>query len=153
MILGIHHVSLATTDLARLRRFYCEILQFEVISQFEWSNRVDLDRFVGFADSAGRSAMLRLGDAFIELFEYRRPQPHDTPRRLCDPGYAHVALLVRDIDGEYQRLHAAGVEFNSEVTDSGKLRAVYGRDPDGNVFELVEVTSPASRYAPSSGAT
>ena len=59
---------------------------------------------------------------------------------MCDHGITHLCLQVEDIDGEYERLKAAGMTFHCAPQKAGKgLRATYGRDPDGNVVELLEV--------------
>jgi predicted enzyme related to lactoylglutathione lyase len=58
-----------------------------------------------------------------------------------------LCLEVTDIDAEYTRLCAAGMLFHcppQRVGDS--LRVTYGRDPDGNVIELLEA-SPDSGLA------
>jgi predicted enzyme related to lactoylglutathione lyase len=46
---------------------------------------------------------------------------------------------VDDVEAEYQRLLAAGVRFHTPPQDFGSARATYGRDPDGNVFELQQL--------------
>jgi glyoxylase I family protein len=61
-------------------------------------------------------------------------------------------LHVRDLIGEYERLKAAGVVFNSEPVKRKTHSAVYGRDPDGNVFEMLEVFDPTHPYAMSADA-
>lgn len=50
------------------------------------------------------------------------------------------------VDAEYARLRAAGVEFISEPQTMGNhgVKAVYPRDPDGNIVELQEIF-PGSR--------
>lgn len=45
-----------------------------------------------------------------------------------------------DIDAEYERLSKAGVTFFSAPQEMfDMLESVYGRDPDGNIFELQEI--------------
>ena len=44
-----------------------------------------------------------------------------------------------ELNAEYERLKKAGVEFHTEPQIVGVFRATYGRDPDGNIFELQEV--------------
>lgn len=90
--------------------------------------------------------MLRLGNAMVELFEYRSPRPAtgDPERPVCDHGITHLCLDVTDIESEYQRLCAAGMRFNSPPQDLGAVLSTYGRDPDGNVIELQEVVDPTS---------
>ncbi len=56
-------------------------------------------------------------------------------------GIHHTAISCIDIDGEYERLKAGGMNFHCEPVDYGSCRCTYGRDPDGNVIELIEVHS------------
>ncbi len=140
MIRGIHHTAISTGDLERAVDFYVGLLGFEVVDRFDWDQGTEwADRITGLEGSAARAAMLKLGNACVEIFEYSSPPPRpaDPHRPVCDHGITHIALLVSDIDAEYERLQAAGMYFHSAPT--GRLRAIYGRDPDGNVVELMEV--------------
>jgi catechol 2,3-dioxygenase-like lactoylglutathione lyase family enzyme len=94
--------------------------------------------------------MLRAGNAFIELFQYASPAPKsgDPKRPVCDHGITHVCLDVRDVDAEYARLSAAGMEFHCPPRDiGGGLKTTYGRDPDGNVIELQEILTEENPVA------
>src|SRR2546421_480682 len=62
------------------------------------------------------------------------------PLRPCDHGYTHLCLDVTNIEQEFDRLTRAGVVFNRRPGDFGDIKAVYGRDPDGNVIEIQETT-------------
>ena len=63
----------------------------------------------------------------------------DPNRPVCDQGITHICLQVTDIDAEYARLSAAGMRFHcAPQTAPGLCRATYGRDPDGNIVELIE---------------
>lgn len=154
MILGLHHAALSTPDLARLVAFYRDLLGFELVSEMAWGvgSRVP-DTILGLHDSAARQALLRSGRGFVELFEFASPVPRPRPgdRRVCDHGYTHVCLHVSDLAGEVARLRAAGVGFESEPVVRPTHASVYGRDPDGNVFELLEVFDAAHPYAPPLG--
>ena len=58
----------------------------------------------------------------------------DVPEK--NPGYTHMALAVRDL-GEAQRaLEALGVQITEGPVSFPGARAVFFRDPDGNVIEL-----------------
>jgi catechol 2,3-dioxygenase-like lactoylglutathione lyase family enzyme len=85
----------------------------------------------------------------IELFEYATPSPkaRDGSRRLCDHGITHLCLDVDDIDAEYARLSAAGMDFNCPPVDYGTVKTTYGRDPDGNMLELQEIKSAEDTLA------
>ena len=52
-------------------------------------------------------------------------------------------------EAEYERLRAAGVPLLSEPVPQAYVKVCYGRDPDGNLFELLEFC--AARQARSIG--
>jgi len=142
MILGIHHTAISVSSLDRSLAFYCGLLGAEVCAEFSWQPGEEvIDGILGLRDSSARTAMLRFGNVHIELFEYFTPTPasRQEPRPVCDHGYTHIALEVRDIQSEYQRLKEAGMVFHCEPQFMGDVAATYGRDPDGNVVELQEV--------------
>ena len=68
-----------------------------------------------------------------------KPFPRDA--RCCDVGTPHVALIVPDIQGAYNRLSKQGVKFTAppQFVDAGAFRGcrtAYCYDPDGIVVEL-----------------
>ena len=146
MIRRIHHTALSTPDLARAVAFYRDLLGFEVVSEFGWpAGSKGPDRMLGLEGTACRAAMLRHGDSMLELFEFSQPtpRPQAPDRPVVDHGITHVCFLVDDVEVEHARLAAAGVRFHYPPRPSrGGVRACYGRDPDGNVFELIEVSDP-----------
>lgn len=144
MLLGFHHLAIATADLDRLSAFYCDLLDFSVVHRGSWAmGSHEIDDMVGLKQSSARFAVLRCSNAYLEIFEYHSPKgrPGDVNRPVCDHGYTHFCLAVREIDAEYERLTAAGMRFHCRPHNGpGKpQRAAYGRDPDGNVIELIEI--------------
>ena len=148
MINGVHHVAMATQDIDRIVAFYSQHLGFEVISEGQWADRPIIDDIIDVRESAARTAMLRAGNVYVEVFQYLNPEPGagDPERPVYNPGYTHFCLDVTDIDAEYERLGAAGMTFHGPPPTreqlGGKIRALYGRDPDGNVIELQEIFDP-----------
>jgi glyoxylase I family protein len=146
MIKGIHHVAISTPDLKKISGFYHDVLGFDVESEIEWEAGTEVgalcDTVIDLKNSSAKSVMLRKGGMVIEFFQYRSPvpKPVDPERRVCDHGYTHICLEVKDIDAEFDRLKNAGMTFHARPPkgDPGGLRAIYGRDPDGNVVELLE---------------
>ena len=150
MIHAIHHTAISTGDLERSIDFYTNLLGFELISRFDWDRGSKVaDAVTGLRGSAASAAMLKLGNAFVEIFEYSSPAPRrsDPDRPVCDHGFTHIALLVTDMDAEYERLTAAGMRFH--CAPDAEMRAIYGRDPDGNVVELMEVAEGSPIALPS----
>lgn len=146
MIQGVHHTAISVGNMEKALAFYCDVLGFEVVMKGGWKTGSDqADQIVGLKDTSARFMMLSKGGSHIELFEYSAPtpKPADSTRRICDHGYTHICLEVKDIDGEYERLKAAGMRFHAAPPKAmNGMRAIYGRDPDGNMIELLEFLDP-----------
>jgi catechol 2,3-dioxygenase-like lactoylglutathione lyase family enzyme len=150
MIRGIHHTGISTGDLDRALAFYRDLLGLEVAVEFRWPAGTEVaDRITGLNGSSARVAVLKAGNAMIELFQYESPPSKrgDPDRPVSDQGITHIALDVTDVDAEYERLQASGVKFHSPPQDFGVVKATYARDPDGNVIELQEILYPNSPIA------
>ena len=153
MIRGIHHTSISTQNFDRLVHFYRDIIGLEYVASYDWDSespdKAKLDRTVGLKGSTTRTALLRAGNTHVEIFQYLSPKGKEgNPERpACDAGLTHVSFDVVDIFSEYERLRKAGVKFHTEPQTVGTFRATYGRDPDGNIFELQEVMDPSHPVA------
>jgi catechol 2,3-dioxygenase-like lactoylglutathione lyase family enzyme len=99
--------------------------------------------------------MARLGNAYIEVFEYLTPRaPAQAPDRPVNLfGYTHFCLEVDDILAVYERMLAAGIRFHTAPKHGGPATdganklgflATYGRDYFGNVFELIEINASSA---------
>lgn len=145
MIVGFHHVAIATRDLERLSRFYCEQFGLKVLYRGAWQpGNVGLDAMVGLQASSADLVVLSAGGFHLEIFQYHTPagREADANRPVCDSGITHFCMQVADIDGEYARLSRAGMRFHCPPAPANagqRHRATYGRDPDGNVIELIEI--------------
>lgn len=143
MIRGIHHVAIHTPDLDRLVAFYRDVVGFEVVegSASQWEGKPAVDAIIGVPESAARTVMLNAGNLYLEFFQYSNPPARNSDRlRPSDHGYTHIALDVDDVFAEHARLTAAGMVFNADPLDAGNIKAVYGRDPDGNVVEIQQLS-------------
>jgi catechol 2,3-dioxygenase-like lactoylglutathione lyase family enzyme len=144
MLLGLHHVAICTPDADRLIAFYRDQLGFELAVDEAWEPGIDVaDAVLGLERSSGRQVLLRVGDAFLELFEFwsHPGRSGDPDRPVCDHGYTHLCVDVDDLDEVHQRLAAAGVRFLSPPQDLlPGVRTCYARDPDGNVVEIQQLT-------------
>ena len=125
MIKDLDHLALVTTDAERAAHFYIDLLGFKESGRLENTPH------------SGTIIFISLGGTQIELFG--TGDAAATPAAERAVGYKHLALLVDDIDGEYERLRAAGVEFGMVPTtvESG-LRIAFFTDPDGNALELMQ---------------
>ena len=145
MIRGVHHTSFSTNNFDRLVHFYRDVIGLPFVASYDWGadspDIEGLDKIVGLKNSVTRTALLRAGNTHIEIFQYLNPKGNDAVanRPACDVGLTHVAFDVVDIHHDYERLKAAGVSFHTPPQRVGNFWSTYGRDPDGNIFELQEV--------------
>jgi catechol 2,3-dioxygenase-like lactoylglutathione lyase family enzyme len=143
MILGFHHAAISTPDLDRCVSFYKDIVGCEEAWSFEWpAGTPEADEMTGLTNSAARAVMLKLGETYLEVFAFSSPAPrHRTSTRpVCDHGITHICLLVENLHSEYEKMKSAGMMFHSPPLTQDTGYVVYGRDPDGNVIELIEFT-------------
>ena len=141
MIKGFHHAAISTPDLARCIKFYTETIGGEVAWTFGWpAGTPEADQVTGLDNSAADAAMLKIGDTYLEVFEFSSPttDTRASLRPVNNHGITHICLEVTDIQAEYERLKAAGMPFNCPPQSQDGSAMVYGRDPDGNVVELIE---------------
>ncbi len=140
MLASWHHVGISVRDMPRALHFYRDLLGFEV----EWDHKdrggQEMSNAVGMDDARAHMVMLKGYGGRIELFDYLNPKGRDLgPRRQCDFGLIHFALSVKKILDLYERLVAAGVEFNCPPQELRPgVTVTYVKDPEGNTIELVE---------------
>ncbi len=151
MIKGLHHVAICTKNLDRLIAFYRDNFGLKVVYQRETPTEPNpaSDAIFGLKGVSFRMAMLKSSNVFIEMFQFATPPGKDgDPRRpVVDAGITHTCFTVTDIQAEYDRLKAAGMVFHCPPqVRPGIGKATYGRDPDGNVIELIE-TDPECPFA------
>lgn len=144
MIQGVHHTCITVTDLERSIAFYRDVLGLELILTEE-SERSGDDRSkaLGVAKAQVKLAILRAGDAQVELIEYVTAQGRPYDRNNNDVGAMHIAFHVSDVDAVYQRMLDQGVRFTSPpaTIPAGPMegwRWTYFFDPDGVSLEIIQ---------------
>ena len=139
MILGVHHPALAVPDMRRALDFYCGVLGFEQVMEADIPSGIEpIDRAFGVGDAGCKVRMVRKGNTCIELFEFAKGKPGDPKRPVDRCGITHFALATDDYQKDYDHLAAHGVAFNTPPMGESPSRWAYGRDPFGNVIELLE---------------
>jgi len=157
MVHGIWHFSFTVANIERSIGFYRDLLGLTLVHTQEQRNAYT-SRLVGYPDAhlkvaqfavPGQARTLSTHD--LELVEYVNPRGVRGDSNICNPGAAHLAMCVDDIQAQYERLSAAGVGFHSppNAITSGVNAGgftCYFRDPDQIVLELVQ--PPVGRLAP-----
>lgn len=148
MIRGVHHLAISTSDMERLIDCYERWFGFTRCATGGWepgNDRIDL--MTGCQGSAARYAMIRLGNLYVEVFEFAAPAGAPVRPRMCDQGITHLCLYCDDVFAEYERLRGLGMEFNCPPGGEAATRATYGRDCDGNVVELLQIVNAGCGFA------
>ena len=120
---GLAHFTIPVTDTVRSMAFYTDILGMTPV-------QVNHERGMVFLDTGGDCVILARSEAKID------PDDHDV----------HHAFIVADEDYEASKkdLIANGVDvFFEEDRQGGAVNGprAYFHDPDGNVLEIINLTS------------
>jgi catechol 2,3-dioxygenase-like lactoylglutathione lyase family enzyme len=124
LINGVDFLGIYTTDLARSRDWYENVLGLEPSKT--WGE----DNPLGAEFETGNLTLALIDSARIGL--EARPNTHP------------LALHVDDFDAAKAELESRGVEFKTEVIDSGVCWQAYFEDPDGNSIGIHHRYAPAS---------
>ena len=119
--------------------FYRDLFGMEILMDLDFRSESRLGEIVGMPNASARVVHLKLGDAVLELFEYREPRGHAIPadRKQADNGFVHIGFKVTDIQTVYADLTANRVSFFHapiELRPGAWVAYLYG--PDGEVCEL-----------------
>jgi catechol 2,3-dioxygenase-like lactoylglutathione lyase family enzyme len=147
-IVGFNHVSFTVTDMERSFRFWTETLCFEAAPPSDRSGGWQ-ERMTGVAGARLRIAHLHGYGAHVELIQYLDgAAARASPAPPNAPAAAHICLQVRSVEQAAAALLAAGASKQGDIAEvtTGLVmgaKAVYLRDPNGILIELVEL--PAAR--------
>jgi catechol 2,3-dioxygenase-like lactoylglutathione lyase family enzyme len=136
---AFNHVGQCVTDLERSKRFYCELLGFTLEREINPPDDSSA-KLLSLAPPLGMTAAYLVRDGLVlELLHFAadgQTRPY-RERRMNEPGLTHISLSVDDIDGVCARIS----EFGGEVIASSNIgNAVFVRDPDGQLVELLPMT-------------
>jgi catechol 2,3-dioxygenase-like lactoylglutathione lyase family enzyme len=134
------HVGLSVVDIDRSITFYGEMLGMEQLCDVFPFGGEKFSAVMDIPDVQGRMCMIGKGTLKLELFEFADAAAKNPNYPVSDIGFSHFGVEVEDIAATYDKLHAAGVRIHCPVLTfaGGGMRAAYCRDPDGNVFEIMQ---------------
>ena len=139
MILGLHHAALAVPNLEEALAFYCDLIGFEVVMEAEVPSGIGaMSAALGTKDSGFKVRIIKKGNSCLELFEFDVAEAGYSKRPVNRNGLTHIALASNAIEQDHQNLSENGVKFNAPLMGQAPSRFAYGRDPFGNVIELLE---------------
>jgi glyoxylase I family protein len=125
-IKSVHHIAIITDDYATSKKFYTEILGFEIIREVYRKDRdsYKLDLSVN-------------GTYQVELFSF--PSARERGSYPEAKGLRHLAFAVDDINEAVKELQAKGVTVESIRIDKyTNKKFTFFNDPNGQSLELYE---------------
>jgi glyoxylase I family protein len=123
---SLHHIAIICSDYNRSKKFYTEVLGFEIVREVYRSER-----------NSYKLDLALNGDYLIELFSF--PHPPKRPSRPEACGLRHLAFAVKDIDAAAKELNELGIDVEPIRVDehTGK-QFTFFTDPDGLPLELYQ---------------
>ena len=148
MLSDILHVGVTVSDLERSIAFYRDILGLAFQGRITMDGP-ETEKLFGRTGCAANIAYLRgtelVDGPTVELIQFVDRASHRAPTDIFTTSISEICFRTDDIRREYTRLRELGVEFLSEpqpfdftADGYGKSDAVYLRDPDGLILELME---------------
>ena len=142
----IRHVSLATSDMDRIVKFYSAFLGGQEARRagnwFGLSGEA-LDKVSGYTDSKVEMAWFQVRNIELEIIQYlsHPPKaPKQFPRPVNALGYNMIMFDVSDLEAARKRLIDAGGTIVSKKTAMDGGQVIFGHDPDGNLLGLQEIS-------------
>jgi catechol 2,3-dioxygenase-like lactoylglutathione lyase family enzyme len=136
---AFNHVGQCVTDLERSKRFYCELFGFTLEREITPPDESSA-RLMSLTPPLAMTAAYLVRDGLVlELLHYGadgQVRPYRA-RTMNEPGLTHLSLSVEDIDAVCAQVPA----FGGEVIEPSNIgAAVFVRDPDGQLLELLPMT-------------
>ena len=134
-----NHIGHCVTDLAVAKRFYEELLGFELEREMEVPDAATA-RLLQIEPPVGATAAYLVRDGFVlELLHFAREgNPPARQRVMNEPGLTHISVSVDDVAATCARVPDYGGAVLHD-TDLGG-HAVMIRDPDGQLIELLPMS-------------
>jgi lactoylglutathione lyase len=138
-----NHTGQVVTDLARSKRFYQEVLGFKF-----WYEITPPDDAVAklscLEPPLGVTASYLTLDGFVlELMHYSASGatvPYRS-RTMNEPGLTHLSISVDDVRATAEK----AAEYGGQIIEESEVgAALFIRDPDGQLLELLPVSYRAS---------
>ena len=138
--MGVYnHTGQVVTDLERSKRFYQEVFGFtpwyEITPPDEMTAKLSC-----LTPPLGVTASYLILDGFVlELMHYSVPEAAAPfrSRTMNEPGLTHLSISVDDVRATAEK----AVEFGGSIIEESDVGlALFIRDPDGQLLELLPVT-------------
>ncbi|WP_346938772.1 VOC family protein [uncultured Clostridium sp.] len=148
MLKNIAHVGLTVSNLEKSIEFYQNTLGLTYQGQLLMEGE-ETEKLFGMASCKVRVAYLNGSTELmappVELIQFVGTDIQSKGNQLNQLSISELCFYVSDIDSIYEKLLDKGIEFLSKpqyfdytTQGFGKSKAVYFKDPDGIILELME---------------
>jgi glyoxylase I family protein len=142
-IIAADHTGFTVANIERSLAFWQNVLGFELSHRAHHTGDL-ASEVTGVSGAEILIAVLKAPGHRIELLEYLAPPDRKrADLRPCDVGFAHVALMVDNLDAVLKAIAAsnwtaAGQPQTLKNGPNAGRRVAYVRDPDGTTIELMQ---------------
>ena len=134
-----NHTGQVVTDLERSKRFYQEVLGFRFWYEISPPDEMTAKLNCLEPPLEITASYLTLDGFVLELMHYaadRAAAPY-VPRAMNEPGLTHLSISVDDVRATAEK----AAQYGGEIVDGSDIGvALFIRDPDGQLLELLPVT-------------
>jgi len=131
-----NHLGQCVTDLARSKRFYCELFGFTLLREINPPDELSAKLLGLTAPLAMTASYLQRDGLVLELLHFAasgQTLPYEA-RAMNQPGLTHISLSVDDLPGVLGRV----ADYGGQVIEASNIgNAAFIRDPDGQLVELL----------------
>jgi lactoylglutathione lyase len=131
-----NHTGQVVTDLERSKRFYQEVLGFELWYEIQPPDEATA-KLSCLTPPLGVTASYLVLDGFVlELLHYSAPGATASfrPRPMNEPGLTHLSVSVEDV----RRTAEKAAHYGGQIVEESDIgNALFIRDPDGQLLELL----------------
>ncbi len=146
---AVAHIGLTVSDIDKSIEFYKNILKLEYVGEMKMKGK-ETDLLFDNKDLDVRVAYLKAedGGAEIELIQFVDKEIAKDKASLFKTSISEICFEVEDIDEWYEHFKnnnvetlSAPQEFDSTEYGFGVSKAIYFKDPDGIILELMQSVS------------
>ena len=148
MISEVMHIGVTVSDMDKSIAFYKDVLGLKFIGELVMKGK-ETDELFNLQNAKVRVAYLNGSDNIfappIELIQFVEPKANKDACSLTKTSISEICFRVDDIDKVYNHLINNGVKclsapqpFDFTGDGFGKSKAIYFKDPDGIILELMQ---------------
>lgn len=140
------HTNIIARDWKSLAQFYIDVFECQIAPPERDLRGAWADDLAGITNVRIRGAHLTLpgytNGPTLEIFQYEPDREGEAAPAVNRPGYSHLAFEVDSVEEVTEKLlqnggQLVGKIIHNPVPGVGTLTAVYTRDPEGNIIEIM----------------